>query len=47
MALNDLKKELLCEEQLHELKILAEEDELKDSQSPDEFKKATEQWRTK
>jgi hypothetical protein len=37
----------LSEEQLQELKALAEEDELKDTQSLDEFKKATEQWRIK
>jgi hypothetical protein len=37
----------LSEEQLMELKTLAEEDESKDAQSWDEFKKATDQWRTK
>jgi hypothetical protein len=37
----------LSEEQLRELKVLAEEDENKDVQSLDEFKKATDQWRTK
>ena len=37
----------LSEEQLQELKTLAEEDEEKDTHTLDEFKKATEQWRTK
>ena len=37
----------LSEEQLHELKTLAEEDEKKDTQSLEDFKKATDKWRTK
>jgi hypothetical protein len=37
----------LTGEQLKELKILAEEDENKNVQTLDEFKKATDQWRTK
>jgi hypothetical protein len=37
----------LDEEQLKELKALSEEDNLKDTMSMDEYKKATEQWRTK
>lgn len=37
----------LSKEQLQELKTLAEEDEKKDTQSLDEFKKATDKWRTK
>ena len=37
----------LSEEQLHELKTLAEEDDSKDTQSLDEFNKATDKWRTK
>jgi len=37
----------LTGEQLKELKTLAEEDENKNVQTLDEFKKATDQWRTK
>lgn len=37
----------LSEEQLRELKTLEEEDENKDTQSLDEFNKATDKWRTK
>ena len=37
----------LSEEQLRELKTIAEEDENKDTQSLDEFNKATDKWRTK
>ena len=37
----------LSEEQLRELKTLAEEDDTKDTQSLDEFNKATDKWRTK
>ena len=37
----------LSEEQLKELKALSEEDETKDTHSLDEFKKTTDQWRTK
>jgi hypothetical protein len=37
----------LSEEQLKDLKKLSEEDETKDIHSLDEFKKATDQWRTK
>jgi hypothetical protein len=37
----------LSEEQLNELKNLAEEDELRDTHTLDEFKKATDQWRIK
>ena len=37
----------LSEEQLQELKTLAEEDESNDTHTLDEFKKATDQWRTK
>ncbi len=33
--------------QLNELEALAEEDESKDTQTLDEFKNATEKWRTK
>jgi len=35
----------LSEEQIKELKELSEEDESKDTQTLDEFKKATQQWR--
>lgn len=35
----------LSEEQLKELKALAEEDETKDTHTLDEFKKATDKWR--
>lgn len=35
----------LSEEQLKELKELAEEDETKDTLTLDEFRKATEKWR--
>jgi len=37
----------LSDEQLKELKVLSEEDEAKDTMTLDEYKKATEQWRTK
>jgi hypothetical protein len=37
----------LDEEQLKELKALLEEDNFKDTMSQDEYKKSTEQWRTK
>ena len=37
----------LSEEQLKELKELAEEDDKKDTQSLEDFKKATDKWRTK
>jgi len=37
----------LSELQLKELKKLSEEDETKDTDSLDEFKKATDQWRIK
>jgi hypothetical protein len=37
----------LSNEQLKELKALSEEDELKNTHTLDEFKKATQQWRTK
>ena len=37
----------LSEEQLQELKTLVEEDETKDTQTHDEFKKATDKWRVK
>jgi hypothetical protein len=37
----------LNEDQLKELRTLAEEDESKDIETLDEFKKATEKWRTK
>ena len=37
----------LSKEQLQELKTLAEEDETKDTHTLGEFKKATDQWRTK
>ncbi len=37
----------LGEEQSKELKKLSEEDEIKDTDSLDEFKKATHQWRIK
>jgi len=37
----------LSEEQLQELKTLIEEDEIKDTQTHDEFKKATDKWRIK
>ncbi len=35
----------LTEAQLNELKVLAEEDETKDTHTLDEFKKATDKWR--
>jgi DNA topoisomerase VI subunit B len=35
----------LTEEQLNELKALAEEDETKNTHTLDEFKKATDKWR--
>ncbi len=37
----------LSNEQLKELKILSEEDEMKDTMTLDEYKKATAQWRIK
>lgn len=37
----------LSEEQLKELKQLAEEDDTKDTDTLDESKKATQQWRTR
>ncbi len=37
----------LSEAQLQELKTLTEEDETKDNHTLEEFKKATEKWRTK
>jgi hypothetical protein len=37
----------LNNEQLEELKVLSEEDDLKDTQSLDEFKTSTRQWRSK
>ncbi len=37
----------LSEEQLQELKALAEEDETKDTHTLDEFKNITRQWRIK
>lgn len=37
----------LNEEQLQEFKALIEEDELKDTQTHDEFKKVTDKWRIK
>lgn len=37
----------LSDEQLKELKALSEEDEEKDTQSLDDFKKATDKWRIK
>ena len=37
----------LTEAQLQELNELAAEDDLKDTQTLDEFKKATDKWRTK
>jgi len=37
----------LSDEQLEEMKALSEEDDLKDTQSLDEFKTATRQWRSK
>ena len=37
----------ITEEQLKELKALSEEDETKDTVSMDNFKKVTDQWRTK
>lgn len=37
----------LSEEQLKDLKALAEEDETKDVHTLDEFKKATDKWRIK
>ena len=37
----------LSEEQLKDLKALSQEDEMKDTHSPDEFKKTTDQLRTK
>jgi hypothetical protein len=37
----------LSEEQLQELKTLLEDDDLKDTQTHDEFKKATDKWRIK
>lgn len=36
----------LSDEQLKELKALSEEDESKDTDTLDEFKKVTQQWRT-
>jgi hypothetical protein len=37
----------LSEGQLKDLKSLSEEDDIKDAMALDEYKKATEQWRTK
>jgi len=37
----------LSNEQLRELKALSEEDETKDTHTLEEFKKATEKWRTR
>lgn len=37
----------LSEEQLKELKTLADEDDVKDTHTLNEFKKATQQWRTR
>ena len=37
----------LSEKQLKELKALSEEDEIKNTDSLDEFKKTTDKWRTK
>lgn len=37
----------LSDEQLKELKALSEEDEEKDTQTMEEFKMGTQQWRTK
>lgn len=37
----------LGDEQIKELKALSEEDETKETDTPDEFKRATEQWRTR
>jgi hypothetical protein len=37
----------LSEEQLQELKTLIEEDDLKDTQTLEDFKKATDKWRIK
>ena len=37
----------LSDEQLKELKALSEEDEITDTHTLDEFKKATQKWRTK
>ena len=37
----------LNDEQLQELKTLSEEEGTKDTQTLEEFKKATQQWRTK
>ena len=37
----------LSDEQLKELKAISEEDDAKDTQTQDEFKNATQQWRTK
>jgi hypothetical protein len=37
----------LSEEQIKDLKELSEEDDSKDTQTLDDFKKATQQWRTK
>jgi DNA topoisomerase VI subunit B len=37
----------LNDEQLQELKSLSEEESTKDTQTLEEFKKATQQWRTK
>ncbi|MBO9564266.1 MAG: hypothetical protein J7621_15895 [Niastella sp.] len=37
----------LTEKQFHELKALSEEPADKDAMSVDDFKKATQQWRTK
>jgi len=37
----------LSDEQLEELKALSEEDDTNDTQSLDEFKTATRQWRSK
>lgn len=37
----------LNEKQILELRALSEEDEMKDTMTLDEFKQATQQWRTK
>lgn len=37
----------LNDEQLKELKAISEEEDAKDTQTQDEFKNATQQWRTK
>ena len=37
----------LSDEQVKELKALSKEDEIKDAQSLDDFKNATQQWRTR